>query len=228
MSAFNIKIIAILAMVVDHIGLFFFPNIIEFRIIGRLSFPLFAWLIANGAYYTHDINKYLQRIIIFALISQLPFTLVICKYTCLFYPNVLFTLSLGLVAIKVIKETKNKLVWLVVVLVCALLATIFNMDYGAVGVLSIVSFYLFFKNISLMFLAQMILLLVFPTILIILLPYFHLIRHPLVIYYFNALGIFSLFFISSYNNQEGAKTKYLFYLFFPLQYAALFLLKLLF
>jgi hypothetical protein len=49
MNAYQIKWIAILTMVIDHLGLFFFPQVIWLRIVGRLSFPLFAWLIANGA-----------------------------------------------------------------------------------------------------------------------------------------------------------------------------------
>lgn len=228
MSAFDIKIIAISAMVIDHIGLFFFPNLILLRVIGRLAFPLFAFLIANGAYHTHDINKYMQRIIIFALISQVPFTLANNQINTPFYLNVLFTLFLGLFAIKIIRRTENKRVWIVSVIACSLLASILNTDYGAGGVLSVISFYLFFKNIKLMVLAQTMILILLPTTAILFQSYFHLWHAPFALYYFDALGLFSLFFIFSYNSKEGPKTKYLFYVFYPLQYVVIFFLKMLF
>ena len=228
MSAFDIKIIAISAMVIDHIGLFFFPNLILLRVIGRLAFPLFAFLIANGAYHTHDINKYMQRIIIFALISQVPFTLANNQINTPFYLNVLFTLSLGLFAIKIIRRTENKRVWIVAVIACSLLASILNTDYGAGGVLSVISLYLFFKNIRLMVLAQTMILILLPTIAILFQSFFHLWHAPFALYYFDALGLFSLFFIFSYNSKEGPKTKYLFYVFYPLQYVVIFFLKMLF
>ena len=75
MTVFHLKIIAILTMTIDHVGFFFFPDIEVLRIIGRLSFPLFAWLIANGAYHTKNMHAYLVRLFIFALISQVPFSL---------------------------------------------------------------------------------------------------------------------------------------------------------
>ncbi|MFB2921097.1 TraX family protein [Aerosakkonema funiforme] len=48
MTAFQIKVLAALLMLVDHIGAIFFPKIFVLRIVGRLSFPLFAWLIGQG------------------------------------------------------------------------------------------------------------------------------------------------------------------------------------
>ncbi len=51
-SNFSLKIIACIAMTIDHIGYLLFPNIIVFRIIGRLAFPILAYLIAEGCKYT--------------------------------------------------------------------------------------------------------------------------------------------------------------------------------
>ena len=67
-----LKLIAILSMVIDHVGSAFFPQYPVFRWIGRLAFPIFAYCLTVGLLYTHDIKKYLIRLGIFALVSQ-PF-----------------------------------------------------------------------------------------------------------------------------------------------------------
>ena len=67
-----IKLIAIIAMTVDHIGGAFFPEYPVFRWIGRIAFPLFCYCLTVGMLYTHDIKKYLLRLGTFAFISQ-PF-----------------------------------------------------------------------------------------------------------------------------------------------------------
>ena len=67
-----LKLIAASTMLIDHIGYIFFPNIIWLRIIGRISFPLFAYCIVVGFLYTRDIIKYSMRLGIFGIISQ-PF-----------------------------------------------------------------------------------------------------------------------------------------------------------
>lgn len=211
MTTFNIKLIAIITMVIDHIGLFFFPNIIELRMIGRLSFPLFAWLIANGAYYTHNIKKYLMRILLLAFVSQIPYTLANRHADPSFSNlNILFTLSLGLLAITVISKYKNKPLWLLSVILCAAAADMLRTDYGVFGVLSIVAFYLFFNNMKYLILSQA---------LIFLLPMKYLFG-PV-----ESLGLFSLIFIMLYNKKEGPKTKYLFYIFYPLQYLVIYLIQ---
>jgi len=87
-----LKWIAVLTMVIDHIGYLFFPNITEFRMIGRLAFPIFAYLIAEGSIRTSNKRKYLERLLLFAFISQIPYMLVFQTV----YPNILFTLVIGL------------------------------------------------------------------------------------------------------------------------------------
>lgn len=226
MRTFDIKIVAIVTMIIDHIGLFFFPDKIFLRAIGRLSFPLFSWLIANGAYYSHNIKRYLIRIFILALISEVPFLLVKSqKDYSPWFLNVLFTLFLGLLAISIIKKTADRRIWFVITGACALVAEIFRAEYGMVGVLSIISFYLFFNNIKYLVLSQ---------ICIYIAPYFAGILWAAYYgtrvitdagWYIGLLGLSSLLFISLYNRKEGPKVKYLFYAFYPLQYTAIFLLK---
>ena len=66
----TLKIIAAVCMVIDHVGLLFFPYVIEFRIIGRLAFPIFAFMISEGARYTKNKLKYFSTMFILALICQ--------------------------------------------------------------------------------------------------------------------------------------------------------------
>jgi len=60
------KWLAIFAMILDHVGFLLFPNEIEFRIIGRVAFPLFAFvLIHNYLFFTRDKIKFIQRLFVF-------------------------------------------------------------------------------------------------------------------------------------------------------------------
>ena len=68
-----LKWIAIVTMTIDHIGLILYPEYIVLRYIGRLAFPLFAYLLILGMESTRSVMKYFLRLFSFALISQTPF-----------------------------------------------------------------------------------------------------------------------------------------------------------
>lgn len=74
LSLFHLKCIAITVMTIDHIGALFFPGQIWLRTIGRIAFPIYAFLIANGFLHTHSRSRYLVRLLGFALLSQIPYT----------------------------------------------------------------------------------------------------------------------------------------------------------
>lgn len=84
-----LKWFAIVAMLIDHVGVFFFPDVIILRLIGRVAFPLFAVLIGQGVSTTSNIDRYFWRLFFLAVISQVPFSLVYSD----FHFNVLFTFS---------------------------------------------------------------------------------------------------------------------------------------
>ena len=67
LSTFALKIIAITSMLIDHIGSVLLPDYNILRIIGRLSFPIFAFLVVEGYFHTRDVKKYLQRLFVFGV-----------------------------------------------------------------------------------------------------------------------------------------------------------------
>lgn len=216
MNMFSIKVIAIAAMLVDHFALILFPESVALRMIGRLAFPLFAWLIANGAEHTSDIDRYLRRLFFFGILSQIPFEIgfFLSGYHPLFF-NVLFTLFLGLLAIKSIQSDSSHMTKISVVTGSALLASLIHADYGGIGVLSIVAFYILRKRPVALICSQIMLFAVSPIALAsfdLYLPGTWYLSQP---YQWAAMLALPLIFF--YNEKRGPRVQYLFYWFFPLQ-----------
>lgn len=222
MSAFDIKIIAIIAMVIDHVGLAFFPNLLIFRAIGRLAFPLFAWLIANGAYHTKDIKKYLERLFIFALISQIPYMLFVNSIGVdRISLNIFFTLFLGLLVIAIYKMTNNKILLAASLIISAVFAQIIRADFGLVGVLSVFFFFIYFKDFPKLFISQFMIFTVLNSI-ILYAQRGNSIPDLLIV---QPVTLLSLIFVYQYNNKKGyASLKYLFYLIYPVHLLIIYLI----
>lgn len=134
-----IKIVAFISMFIDHIALTFFPGIMMFKIIGRLSFPLFAWGIARGYSITQDYNKYLLRLIIFSITSQIPYALLFENNRF----NIGFTLTVGLIIIKVMNLKILKLSKWILIIILMIVAQVARFEYGIYGILTILLFYMF-------------------------------------------------------------------------------------
>lgn len=133
-----LKVIAIITMVIDHIGYAFFPEQEVFRIIGRIAFPIFTYQIAVGYRFTSNPTKYMKRIVWFALLSQIPYTLLF--HGALEF-NVLFDLLLGLLSIQAIQ--KHRLWQLLFYFGFAYFLPI---DYGVYGISMTILFYLFYSS----------------------------------------------------------------------------------
>lgn len=226
MSVFQIKLIAIIAMVIDHVGLVFFPELSIFRIIGRLSFPLFAWLIANGLYHTNNPTKYLLRLGIFAFISQIPYGLLHSAIsTTDISLNIFFTLTVGLMSIMVIKKIPSKALWLGITFVTSLIAVVTKMEYGAVGIFSIVFFYLFFTNFKKLVFSQVLIYLSFYFIPIVITVIKNVsLTTEDIASSIQLCALAALVIIHMYNGKLGLKAQYLFYTFYPLHLSILWII----
>jgi len=132
-------------MLIDHIGAIGFPYEMSYRLVGRLSFPIFAFLIANGYRHTRDRSKYMLRLVCFAVISEVPFDISFNKAVLEFTrQNIFFTLALGLAGL-MLQDKLRKYIPAPFNSACALLITasaaeVSGASYGAVGVVSIFLF----------------------------------------------------------------------------------------
>lgn len=132
-SAFWLKMIAIVAMTVDHIGYLFYPGVSWMRMVGRLTFPIMAFLIAEGYRHTHDLRQYETRLFVFALISMLPFYLAFG-----WVGNVGFTLLCGLLALDCAARLER--MWQRTAVLLGFMALSLPCDWGFSGVLAIYLF----------------------------------------------------------------------------------------
>lgn len=134
-------------MLLDHLGYFLagrYPFLSFLRIIGRLAFPLYVFLLVNGYRHTHNKLVYALRLLVFAVISQLPFCLVFHKPA--FSGNVFFTLLLSLLCLwsaDVLLQRKFRfLAFIPTVIVCGLFHFgIIRSDYGMKGILLALVFF---------------------------------------------------------------------------------------
>lgn len=143
MNVFILKIIALTTMIIDHYGAIFQNDLIVFRMVGRLAFPIYCFLLVEGYFHTSDIKKYAKRLFVFALISEIPFDLAFYNKIGFAHQNIFFTLFMGLVTIHLLenKEGKYNLNKNAVILSTCILAVIFSVDYNAMGIIYILAFY---------------------------------------------------------------------------------------
>lgn len=217
----QLKIIAIISMLLDHIGKELFPQITVLQIIGRIAFPVFAFMIAEGCFYTRDKKKYLLKIAALAIGCQAVYFIAERS----FYQNVLVTFSLAILLIFAVDYFLKKkniirafipilLFVLILFLVFAMPRIIkgFHIDYGLFGLLLPVAVY-FTPNK--------------PLRLIVLTAFLSLLAAELggIQWY----SLISVVFIALYNGTRGKlNLKYLFYIFYPLHLAVIYLVKILF
>ena len=122
-NSFTLHILAMLFMLCDHLWATLFPAQEWLTCIGRLAFPIFAFMIAEGCYYTSNVKKYMQRLFLFAVISEIPFNLIMGSSAIYpFHQNVLWTFLLGLLSIQIIEKAKKKQKqWILLLIICLVL-----------------------------------------------------------------------------------------------------------
>lgn len=218
-----LKWIGIFTMFIDHFGAILVNKLIlvtlnpiwmklywPCRYIGRIAFPLFCFTLVEGFVHTKNRGKYLGRMCLFALISEIPFNFALReKWFSTDVTNVMATFALGLLLLRVLQRlldpikgkgvsTRSFLRALLAIAAIGAamgIAELCNMDYGAVGILSIVLFYL---NRERRLLAA-----IFGC------------GAMLILGRVEMTGLLAIFPILLYNGTRGRQSKYFFYIFYP-------------
>lgn len=229
MSVFVLKIIACISMFLDHFKFILGNSDFVTTYFGRFAFPIYAFLISEGYCHTRNFAKYLGRLLLFAVISQLPAYLLFSPFLDGNpYLNVFFTLALGLIAIRFYDKVENKKLALILVFITALFGDIIHCDYGTLGVLLISVFYILRdkKNLLAFSASGLILLNYLSNVTEISLANLANIKFQLTLSLF---AIVSLIFIFLYNGKLGKSNKYIkmgFYLFYPLHLLVFYIARL--
>ena len=212
MSTFVLKLIACVTMLIDHVTMTFVDSTGVLwtlgRGVGRLAFPIFCFLIVEGLFHTQDKKKYALRLLIAAVISEVPYDLMRFGTVWNFdSQNVIWTLLLGFFAITMIEYVKTKFPGdmmkyntfsCLAIMLCGVAAMFFTTDYTIFGVMLIVSFYMFRGRKLANFLMFLLLTWLFysnDT-----LQFAGLLAYPLLMFY---------------NGKKGMDDKYCLYAFYP-------------
>lgn len=161
-----LKLIAMISMLIDHVNkALIYPNLVSnygtltivsnvFDIIGRIAFPLFCFLLVEGYFKTHSRKKYLLNLLIFGVISEVPFDMSsTASFFNMNWNNVMFTLALVLITIWIIDvlkekmQTHPKVLWfivsIVIILIMCTVTMYLGLDYEHHAILIGYFFYLF-------------------------------------------------------------------------------------
>lgn len=239
MSSFVIKLIAIFSMLLDHSGDALLGRLSFLNMLGRIAFPLFAFQLVIGYSNTHNLKKYLIRLFLFALISQVPYGIFINNvFGYNNELNIFFTLILGILVMLIYdyqpKITFNSQFLIIVAKVWSIFLILLSsqalkVDYGFWGVLLILLIYILYPNNlnnqnsylrnALFKLSKT------QRITIFEIAMFVMIVAKYICYFFTcSFGtIFELIFFTFlptvfmliYNGKKGPSMKYFFYLFYP-------------
>lgn len=207
LDSFALKCIALLTMLIDHVGAILYPDIMILRIIGRISFPIYAFLVAEGFFHTKNVKKYMQRLLVFAIVSEIPFDLVLTGKILEFgHQNVFFTLFAGLGLLELYSRQTSMAERIICILVITTCGELFRSDYGTWGILMIFCFYAFREKRWLkLALVSGINVLAFGWI--------------------QSYAVFACIPIALYNGKKGAGMKYVFYSIYPLHLLLLYMIK---
>lgn len=146
----TLKYIAALTMLTDHLGYALFPYASWMRCIGRIAFPLYCFMLSEGAAHTSSRPGYMLRLLIAAIISEIPYDMMISgKAFDMGHQNVILTLALGLAAIwayDALGGIKRFYISLPAAALAIAAAALIKSDYGWYGAATVFIFYLFRQN----------------------------------------------------------------------------------
>lgn len=218
MTSFVLKVIAMITMFCDHLGDSMLKGYSNFNLIGRIAFPIFAFQISEGYQKTSNLKKYFLRLFIFAIISQIPYMLVLSLFSDNIYKfNIFFTLFFGLLTIFVYDKINNFKInkfikffyGFTFMLFIGYIAQLLRFDYGFWGIIVIFSFYLFRNSKLISTICFLILCVIKYIVQIIINGYDY--RYILMC----ICTMLPIVFINMYNKKQGYKIKYFLYLFYP-------------
>ncbi len=197
LDSFQLKCIAIVSMALDHTGAVLYPSQIWLRCLGRIAFPIFCFLIVEGFFHTHDVRRYMGRLGVFALISEIPYDLafrgVPLEYA---HQNVFFTLLIGIGMMVLLERNREWPVKAVILLLAMWLAVLIRSDYNFRGILLIFVFYIFHE---------------FRWLAVTAGGFWNFLYQGVIQKY----GVLSVLPLALYNGERGRKMKYFFYIFYP-------------
>ena len=209
LNAFQLKCIAVVTMVIDHVGYILYPGVPIFRMIGRISFPIFCFFIAEGVVHTRNIYRYMMRLGIFAIISEIPHDLAFDGKILEFgQQNIFFTLFLGVCMLYVLRNVYGFWSKCLVLAAFMCIADVMCVEYGFRGILLIFIYGCFREIRWLKLSAGALWNVLFPSKL-------------LRIQYF---GAFATIPLALYNGEKGKSFQYFFYLFYPLHLLVLYMI----
>ena len=152
LSQEGLKLIACITMLIDHFGHAIVPCLpVPFmaelyyicRIIGRIAFPIYCFLLVEGMEHTRNPGKYIGRLAVGILLAELPFDILFDGRITWEYQSVMVTLTLGAVMLLCMRKTEKKWLKLLLVVPFAVLAELARSDYGGWGIAMIAVFALF-------------------------------------------------------------------------------------
>ena len=220
LSGNTIKIIAIIAMIIDHVGWAFVNENtvvgVIIHTIGKITGPIMCYFIAEGNHYSKNLSKYVERLAIFALISHVPYNIFVNQGKITLIPtSVIFTLMCGLLALIVFQKIENKPIKSI--LIVLLVAITYWADWAIFGVLFVLVFCIFYGD----FKKQMIAFVILNFCKVF---YYALFVDGVSNYYMMVPRVLStilfVLILSLYNGTKGGSkySKWTFYIIYPLQF----------
>ena len=234
----SLHIMAMLFMLCDHLWGTVIPGNDWLTVIGRLTFPIYAFMIVEGYFHTKNLKKYVLRLLIFALFSEIPFNLVMGSrvfYTI--HQNVLFTFLIAIALVHSNEKVKERKLWLRLLVAMASIllgylgGIVTFVDFYYAGVLTVLVFYFFRQRKWWSYAAQLVLLAYINLEMIGGFGYnVELFGQSLFIVR-QAFALLALIPIWLYRGRQGYHSKWLqytYYAFYPAHLLALYLIKVVF
>ena len=194
-------------MLIDHIGAVLLPEYVVLRCIGRLSFPIFCFLLTEGFFYTKNVEKYILRLALFAIVSEIPYDLAFMSKCFDFRrQNVFFTLCVGMIMMYAIRRTNNLTIKAIYLVLAMWGAQSLGGDYGYKGIL-LIAIYCFFRERK--------------TVRIILGAMWNFIGSGAI----QQFGMFAVIPILMYSGEKGKSMKYVFYVFYPVHLLIIYIIS---